>query len=133
MRFGASLPAERVLVAGEGIETMLALKSVLPSLPTIAALSANHLAAVDLSPALFRRLYVARDNDAAGIKAAKRLHERGEAAGIEVRDLVPVHDDFNADLCRLGASALLAHLVPQLAPDDLARFACRRGSARDSA
>lgn len=67
MRFGA---AADVLVAGEGIETMLALKSVLPLLPMIAALSANHLAAVDLSPALFRRLYVVRDNDAAGINAA---------------------------------------------------------------
>ena len=102
---------------------MLALKSVLPMVPMIAALSANHLAALDLSPTLFRRLYVARDNDAAGIKAAKRLHERGEAAGIDVRELVPVHGDFNADLCRLGASALLTHLVPQLAADDLARFA----------
>jgi hypothetical protein len=126
VRFGATEPAPAqagVLVAGEGIETMLALKSVLPLLPMIAALSANHLAAVDLSPALLRRLYVARDNDAAGIKAAKRLHERGEAAGIDVRDLVPVDTDFNADLCRLGALALLAHLVPQLAPDDVARFA----------
>ena len=82
VRFGA---AADVLVAGEGIETMPALKSVLPLLPMIAALSANHLAAVDLSPTLFRRFYVGRDNDAAGIKAAKRLHERGEAAGIEVR------------------------------------------------
>ena len=94
----------------------------------VAALSANHLAAVDLSlppigPQALRRLYVARDNDAAGINAGKRLHERGEAAGIDVRELVPVHGDFNADLCRLGAAALLAHLVSQLAPDDLARFA----------
>ena len=40
-----------------------------------------------------------------------------------MRDLVPVDTDFNADLCRLGALALLAHLVPQLAPDDVARFA----------
>ena len=94
---------------------MLALKSVLPLLPMIAALSANHLAALDFSPPL-RRLYVAHDNDVAGIKAAKRLHERGEAAGIDVRDLAPVHGDFNADLCGLGAAALLAHLVPQLAP-----------------
>jgi Toprim domain len=134
VRFGADEPAPAqagVLVAGEGTETMLSVTTVLPSLPTIAALSANHLAALDLSPApgsrpgqaLLRRLYVARDNDAAGIKAAKRLHERGEAAGIDVRELVPVHSDFNADLCRLGAAALLAHLVPQLAPDDLARFA----------
>ena len=130
VRFGAAQPAPAdagVLVAGEGIETMLALKSVLPMVPTIAALSANHLAALGLSPALFRRLYVARDNDAAGIKAANRLHERGEAAGIDVRELVPVHSDFNADLCHLGAAVLLAHLAPQLAPDDLARFAHAEG------
>jgi hypothetical protein len=127
VRFGAAEPAPAqagMLVVGEGIETMLALKSVLPMVPMIAALSSNHLAALALSPALFRRLYVARDNDAAGIKAAKRLRERGEALGIDVRELVPVHDDFNADLGRLGASALLVHLVPQLAPNDLARFAC---------
>jgi Toprim domain len=115
--------ASDVVVAGEGIETILSLTTVLPALPMIAALSANHLAALDLSPTLFRRLYVARDNDAAGIKAAKRLHERGEAAGIDVRELVPVLGDFNADLCRLGPAAMLAHLIPQLAPDDLARFA----------
>jgi Toprim domain len=120
VRFGA---AADVVVAGEGIETLLALKSVLPMVPMIAALSANHLAALDLSPTVFRRLYVARDNDAAGIKAANRLHERAEAAGIDVRELVPVYGDFNLDLCRRGAATLLAHLVPQLAPDDLARFA----------
>ena len=48
---------------------MLALKSMLPSLPVIAGLSANHLAALDLPPAP-RRLYVSRDNDAAGLRAA---------------------------------------------------------------
>jgi Toprim domain len=111
------------VAAGEGIETMLALKSVLPLLPMVAALSANHLAALYLSPALFRRLYVARDNDPAGIKAAQRLQERGEAAGIDVRDLVPVQGDFNADLCHLGPAAMFARLASQLAPDDLARFA----------
>ena len=48
VRFGA---AADVLAAGEGVETMLALKSVLPPLPVIAGLSANHLAALDLPPA----------------------------------------------------------------------------------
>ena len=48
VRFGK---AADILAAGEGIETMLALKSVLPSLPVIAGLSANHLAALDLPPA----------------------------------------------------------------------------------
>jgi Toprim domain len=118
VRFGT---VTDILAAGEGGETMLALKSVLPLLPMIAGLSANHLAALELPPAL-RRLYVARDNDAAGLKAAKRLHERGATTGIDVRDLVPVHGDFNLDLCRLGPVAMLAHLVPQLAPPDRAHF-----------
>jgi hypothetical protein len=118
VRFG---DAGDTIAAGEGIETMLALKSVLPWLPMIAALSANHLAALDLGPSL-RRLYVARDNDAAGLKAALRLHERGDAAGIDVRDLVPVHGDFNLDLCRLGPVAMLGHLTAQLVPADAARF-----------
>jgi hypothetical protein len=125
VRFGATEPAPaqaEVLGAGEGIETMLALKSVLPKLAMIAALSANHLGALDLSPALFRRLYVARDNDAAGIKAAKRLHERAEAVGIDVRELVPVYGDFNVDLCRLGPDGMRAHLADQLISSDRARF-----------
>ncbi|MGH7036922.1 MAG: DUF7146 domain-containing protein [Stellaceae bacterium] len=117
VRFGA---VSDTLIVGEGIETMLALKTVLPLLPMIAGLSANHLAALDLPPVL--RLYIARDNDKAGRTAALRLHDRGQAAGIEVHDLVPVHGDFNLDLCRLGPAAMLAHLAPQLAPADCARF-----------
>ena len=125
VRFGVAEPAPAqavdILAAGEGLETVLSLKSVLPLLPMIAGLSANHLAALDLPPAL-RRLYVARDNDAAGLKAANRLHERGAAAGIDVRDLVPVHADFNLDLRRLRPDGMLAHLADQLVPSDLARF-----------
>ena len=118
VRFGMTAD---ILAAGEGVETMLALKSVLPSLPVIAGLSANHLAALDLPPAL-RRLYVARDKDAAGLRAAERLRERGLAAGIEIRDLVPVHGDFNLDLCRLGPEGMRAHLADQLVPSDRTRF-----------
>jgi hypothetical protein len=118
VRFGK---AADILAAGEGVETMLALKSVLPSLPMIAALSANHLAALDLPPAL-RRLYVARDNDATGLRAAERLRERGIAAGIEIRELVPVYGDFNLDLCRLGLEGMRARLADQLVPSDCARF-----------
>jgi hypothetical protein len=127
VRFGTAEPAPAkadVLAAGEGIETVLALKSVLPSLPMVAGLSANHLAALAFPPAL-RRLYVARDNDAAGRRATERLRERGEAAGIEVRDLAPVHGDFNLDLCRLGPAAMLGHLAAQLAPADRVRFLSR--------
>jgi hypothetical protein len=71
------------------------------------------------SPAL-RRLYVARDNDAAGLKAVERLRER--AAGLDVRELVPVHGDFNLDLCRLGADGMRARLAHQLVPADRTRF-----------
>ena len=63
VRFGVA--DDDVLVAGEGIETMLSLRCVLPTLPMAAALSANHLAAMLLSSSL-RRLYIARDADAAG-------------------------------------------------------------------
>jgi hypothetical protein len=125
VRFGRTAD---ILAAGEGIETMLALKSVLPRLPMAAGLSANHLAALELPPAL-RRLYVARDNDAAGRHAAERLRER--AAGIDVHELVPVHADFNLDLCRLGADGMRSLLAQQLVPSDTGRFLsddCRCGA-----
>ncbi len=62
VRFGA---VDDVLAAGEGIETMLSVRCMLPTLPMAAALSANHLAAM-LLPSGLRRLYIARDADAAG-------------------------------------------------------------------
>ena len=102
VRFGT---ASDILASGEGIETMLALKSVMPELPMIAGLSANHLTVLDL-PAALRRLYVARDNDAAGLKAAKRLHER--AASIDVRELVPVHKT-STTICAGLAPTSFAH------------------------
>jgi hypothetical protein len=118
VRFGC---AEDVLLAGEGIETVLSLKSILLRMPMIAALSANHLAALEFTPGL-ARLYVAQDRDAAGRMASKRLRARGKAAGVEVRDVVPVRGDFNEDLCREGSDALLTRLLDQLAPDDVLRF-----------
>jgi hypothetical protein len=69
VRFGI---ANDVLAAGEGVETMLSLRCVLPTLPMAAGLSATHLAAL-LLPLTLRRLYVARDNDAAGDGAAMAL------------------------------------------------------------
>ena len=62
VRFGI---VHDVMAAGEGIETMLSLRSALPTMPLVAALSANHLAAL-LFPASLRRLYVAQDRDPAG-------------------------------------------------------------------
>jgi hypothetical protein len=86
-----------------------------------AALSAGHLAALELPPTL-RRLYVARDADAAGDTALAALTERAAAAGIEVLALAPRRGDFNDDLQAFGLRELRAALRPQLAPQDAARF-----------
>jgi hypothetical protein len=118
VRFGA--PSE-VMAAGEGIETILSLRCALPAMPIAAALSANHLAALLLPPAL-RRLYIARDADAAGDVALAALTERAEAAGIKALALSPRSGDFNEDLCAFGPGALRAALRIQLAPQDVVRF-----------
>ena len=59
VRFGRAV---HVMIAGEGLETILSLRQFMPSMPMAAALSANHLAAFD-PPAGLRRLYLARDDD----------------------------------------------------------------------
>lgn len=118
VRFGV---ANDVMAAGEGIETMLSPRSVVPTLPMMAALSANHLAAI-LFPAQLRRLYIACDNDPAGDAAAATLTQRAVSAGIEVMPLSPTLADWNEDLRRLGIEAVRAALRVQLAPQDVARF-----------
>ncbi len=110
-----------VIAAGEGIETMLSLRRIVPTLPMIAALSANHLAAFRFPPTL-RRLYIARDDDRAGDAAIATLIDRARAAGIEAVTLSPRCGDFNEDLRQLGVHALRAALRLQLAPEDAARF-----------
>jgi hypothetical protein len=110
-----------VLVAGEGIETMLSLRCILPTLPMAAALSANHLSAMSLSSSL-RRLYVARDDDAAGDTVATVLRQRAEVAGIEAIALSPRLGDFNEDLHIFGLEALRAAISIQLVPEDIVRF-----------
>ncbi len=114
VRFGA---AGNVLAAGEGIETMLSLRCALPAMPMAAALSANHLAALELAAGL-RRLYIARDNDPAGRRAAGTLADRARGAGVEALTLVPALDDFNGDLRRLGVEVLSGRLHTQLALTD---------------
>jgi hypothetical protein len=118
VRFGR---ATDVMAAGEGLETMLSLRVVLPAMPMVAALSSAHLAALIL-PAGLRRLYIARDNDRAGHRAAEALGIRANAEGIEDIVLTPDADDFNTDLCGLGAKALTAALRVQLTPEDVGRF-----------
>jgi hypothetical protein len=113
-----------VLAAGEGIETMLSLRCGLPRMPMAAALSANHLAAL-LLPSTLRRLYIARDADPAGDRAAATLSTRAQEVGIEAVTLSPRLGDFNEDLQAFGVHALRAALRLQLAPQDALRFCDR--------
>ncbi|HQT84980.1 toprim domain-containing protein [Acidiphilium rubrum] len=113
--------ARDVLAAGEGIETMLSLRCVMPTMPMVAALSAAHLAAI-LFPATLRRLYIARDDDPAGDGAMASLIDRANEAGIEAIALSPRLGDFNEDLRTLGIDALRAAVRVQIAPEDVARF-----------
>jgi DNA primase len=118
VRFGTAL---EVLAAGEGIETVLSLRCVLPTMPMAAALSAAHLAAI-LFPAALRRLYIVRDDDPAGDNAMLTLLDRSAEAGIEALVLSPQIGDFNEDICKLGIDELRAMLRVQLAPEDVTRF-----------
>lgn len=118
VRFGA--PGE-VLIAGEGIETVLSVRSALPEIPALAALSSGHLAAIRF-PAGLRRLYVLRDRDPAGAAARDRLEARAAETGIEAMTLTPRLGDFNDDLRRYGPGALQARLRLHLHAEDAARF-----------
>ena len=110
-----------VVAIGEGLETTLSLRVVLPSMPVIAAGSANHLDAL-LLPGGLRRLYVAEDNDPAGRRATASVLTRAAAARIEALRLTPILGDFNDDLQRLGSEAMRAALRVQLAAEDVERF-----------
>lgn len=109
VRFGS---AGDVVLAGEGLETVLSLRCAFPALPMIAALSAAHLGALDL-PTNTRRLLIAQDGDAVGRAAGERLRMRAQARGIAVVVLSPFGRDFNADLVRLGAEGLRRRVLRQ--------------------
>ena len=118
VRFGAPLD---VMAGGEGIETVLSVRCLLPRMPMIAALSSAHLPAM-LFPETLRRLYVLRDNDPAGERASATLINRATAEGIAAIALTPGLGDFNDDLRRIGVQRLRAALRGQLAPQDVDRF-----------
>ena len=115
-----------VLTVGEGLETMLSVRTVLPGMPVLAGLSANHLAALEL-PSGLKRLYIACDNDDEGRRAEARVRERFGPRGLEILGLEPAYADFNVDLLKLGSRALFERVARQLVPEDRERFAERLG------
>src|SRR5690606_9684944 len=110
-----------VVLAGEGLETVLSVRQVLPSLPVQAALSAANLAALILPPGV-ARLYIAVDDDPAGRRAASALAARAAALGVEVLPIRPRRPDFNDDLTCLGPARLARRIRAQVRPEDWARF-----------
>lgn len=118
VRFGTS---GEVMAAGEGIETVLSVRQVLPDMPMLAALSAAHLAAI-LFPDTLRRLYILRDDDPAGDGARDSLIEQASTVGIEACVISPAFGDFNEDLRTLGLDALRSQTRVQIGPQDVARF-----------
>ncbi len=114
----ASVP---VLAAGEGLETMLSLSHVIPDMPMVAALTANHLAAFNF-PLGCQRLYIAADADAAGRHGIEGLGRRARECGILPLVLSPALGDFNEDLRWLGPDQMTASLRAQLTPEDAIAF-----------
>ena len=114
-------PCADILVVGEGIETMLSIREAAPSFPVWAALSSSHLGAV-LLPDGLQRLYIARDRDPAGQRAAERLTARASEAGVAIQVLVPRLGDFNDDLRADGPEALRQHLAKQIGVEDWHRL-----------
>ncbi|PBB90274.1 DNA primase [Mesorhizobium sp. WSM3864] len=118
VRFGIG---GEVIAAGEGIETVLSARQVLPDMPMMAALSAAHLAAI-LFPDTLRRLYILRDDDPAGDGARDTLVERANAVGIEAIVISPQLGDFNEDLRTFGVDTLRTQTRMQIGAQDVARF-----------
>ena len=87
------------LAVAEGIETALSVMQI-TKLPTVATLSAAVLRSFRWPPQI-RRLWIAADNDEAGLKAARVLLERALRAGLEAQIKIPAagKNDFN-DLLR---------------------------------
>lgn len=112
VRFGA---IDEFAILGEGIETVLSLKSAFPKIPMVAALSAAHLAAWEFRAGL-RRLIIAADNDRAGRNAARRLAERAEAGSIDVITIASPKGDFNSDRRVMSEKAFQTWLGGLLVP-----------------
>ena len=118
VRFGNP---DEVMLAGEGIETVLSLRMALPDMPMTAALSAGNLGRLIL-PKTLSRLYLAVDRDRAGRWACAKLADQARSAGIEPIRLTARLNDFNDDLLQFGLDALRIRMRRQLDVSDLGRL-----------
>ncbi len=98
-----SKPAD--LIVGEGLENTLSVGTALPEFNLASCLTATHLS-LFIPPSVIKRIWIARDNDVAGERAAQTLASKLGSSGIECRHLVPKHGDFNEDLLAFGKGGL---------------------------
>ena len=105
-RFGGSATGA-TLLAGEGIETVLSLVTVVPGIHAAAALSAGSLGAFE-PPQGLALLVIVRDKDVEGGHTANRLQLRCVERGIPSTVIVPEHSAFNDDLIAIGEETLAA-------------------------
>ena len=83
-------PVEEIgeqLAVAEGIETALSVMQI-TKLPTVAALSAAGMRSLRW-PSQVRRLWIAADNDAVGLRAAEALLARALSAGLQAHIKIP--------------------------------------------
>lgn len=101
--WSGSNPAD--LIVGEGLENTLSVGTALPEFNLASCLTATHLG-LFLPPSGIKCIWIARDNDAAGERAAQTLASKLGSSGIECRHLVPKLGDFNEDLLAFGKGGL---------------------------
>ena len=109
-------PDATIIAVGEGLETMLSLRTVMPDL-AIAACSGMHIMRAWTPGPSHRHVIIASDRNSEGIAASKGLRDRLEAEhqGIDVQLILPIRGDFNTDLTEHGRAALRQHLVQRIA------------------
>jgi len=98
------------LIVGEGLENTLSVGTALPGFNLASCLTATHLG-LFIPPSGIKRIWIARDNDLAGERAAQTLASKLTSSGIECACLVPKLGDFNEDLLAFGKEALRGTLL----------------------
>ena len=102
---------EDIIAVGEGLETMLSLRTAFPRLPIAATTGTQILTGWTPAPR-HRRILIASDSDDAGRTAAEALAERLRSEQLDVALAVPLEGDFNDELLEVGATELRRRLVP---------------------
>ena len=117
VRFWSGSNLEEFIV-GEGLENTLSVGTALPEFNLASCLTVTHLG-LFIPPSDIKRIWIARDNDAAGERAAQILSVKLDAVGIECRCLVPKLSDFNEDLLAMGKDALRRSLLSAMKREGL--------------